>query len=175
MTPDVRCSRIRVMLSDVDGVLTDGRITYDNNGVESKTFHVRDGMGIRLWQRAGYSFGIVTARSSQIVRNRAAELDVSIVRQGVGNKRDVVEQILQEEGFELDEICYIGDDLPDIGVLRDVGLGIAVADACEEARDAAHWITNRPGGNGAVREAVEFILKQQGRWDTSLEPYGRIH
>lgn len=175
MTLEARCLRIRMMLSDVDGVLTDGRITYDNNGVESKAFHVRDGMGIRLWQRAGGSFGIVTARSSQIVRNRAAELDIAIVRQGVGDKLDVVRQLVEEEGLGLEQVCYIGDDLPDLGVLRDVGLGVAVADACAEARAAANWTTAAVGGGGAVRETVEFVLKHQGCWDTVLEPYGGVH
>lgn len=162
------------MLSDVDGVLTDGRITYDNNGVESKTFHVRDGMGIRLWRRAGHAFGIVTARSSQIVRNRAAELGISIVRQGVGDKWEAIGQILKEENASAEEFCYIGDDLPDIRALREAGLGIAVADACEEARAAADWITSCRGGGGAVREAVEFILRQQGRWDAALDTFGGV-
>jgi len=163
------------MLSDVDGVLTDGRITFDNNGVESKTFHVRDGLGIRLWRHAGHAFGIITARSSQIVRNRAAELGIAFVRQGVGDKWDAIGQILREEGAAPDEFCYIGDDLPDIRALREVGFGIAVADACEEAKAAADWITSSAGGHGAVREAVEFILKRQGRWDTALDAYGGIH
>ena len=175
MTIETRCSRIRLILSDVDGVLTDGRITYDNNGVESKTFHARDGLGIRLWQRAGGKFGIVTARSSQIVRNRSAELDVAIVRQGVSNKRSVVDQIIDEEGLGIDEVCYLGDDLPDLAVLRDVGLGVAVADACAEARETADWTTGAAGGTGAVRETIEFILRHQGRWDTALEPYRRVH
>ena len=100
---------------------------------------------------------------------------MAIVRQGVSNKLDVVGQIVDEEGLGIEEVCYIGDDLPDLGALREVGLGVAVADACLEALAAADWTTSAAGGMGAVRETIEFILRNQGRWDTALETYGRVH
>ena len=156
---------IRMILSDVDGVLTDGRIVIDNTGVESKSFHVRDGLGVRLWQRSGYSFGILTARTSQIVKLRAAELDVAIVRQGIADKLPVAREIFSEAGLEPSEICYIGDDLQDLPVLTEVGLPVAVADAAKEVRDAATWVTTLDGGCGAVREVIERLLKAKGSWE----------
>ena len=143
------------ILSDVDGVLTDGRIIIDNQGVETKLFHVRDGMGIHLWRKAGYRFGLITLRSSQIVKLRVAELGIDIVRQGAENKQVAMRQILDELRLTPDQACYIGDDLPDLYVVRDAGLGVAVADACEELRKAAHFVTTQPGGKGAVRETMD--------------------
>ena len=168
---DRRCRAIELILSDVDGVLTDGRLVYDNRGIETKQFHVRDGMGIKLWQKAGHRFGIITLRSSQIVRSRAAEMNVEIVRQGAGNKLATLQSILDELGMEAEQACYIGDDLPDLPAMGSVGLGVAVADACEEARLAAHFVTKTPGGHGAVRETVEMILRAQLRWDDLIQPY----
>ena len=165
------CKPIELVLSDVDGVLTDGRLVFDNRGIESKRFHVRDGMGVRLWQRAGYRFGLVTARSSHIVQARAAELDIEIVRQAAKNKLASVEQILAELGLTLQQVCFVGDDLPDLPVISTVGLGVAVADACEEVRQAAAYVTNLPGGAGAIRETVELILKSQRRWNDVIQPY----
>jgi 3-deoxy-D-manno-octulosonate 8-phosphate phosphatase (KDO 8-P phosphatase) len=171
MTLDDRCQSIRLILSDVDGVLTDGRIIIDNEGVETKRFHVRDGMGIRLWQKAGYRFGLITLRSSQIVKLRVAELGIDVVRQGIENKQTALRQILAELRLKSAQVCYIGDDLPDLSVMREVGLGAAVADACEELRKVAHYITVQPGGAGAVRETVELILKSQHRWDDLIQTY----
>jgi 3-deoxy-D-manno-octulosonate 8-phosphate phosphatase (KDO 8-P phosphatase) len=166
-----RCQHICLILSDVDGVLTDGRIIIDNQGVETKRFHVRDGMGIHLWRKAGYRFGLITLRSSQIVRLRVAELGIDIVRQGAENKQTAMRQILAELKLTADQACYIGDDLPDLNVVRDAGLGVAVADACEELRKTAHYVTNQPGGKGAVRETIELILKSQRRWDHLIQAY----
>lgn len=166
---DIEIARpIRLMLSDVDGVLTDGTITIDNTGVESKTFHVRDGLAIKLWQRCGFHFGIVTSRNSQIVKQRAAELGVEVVRQGAVDKLPVVLEILAQLKVELPETCYIGDDLPDMPAMNEVGLPIAVADAAAEVREMAKWTTQQPGGHGAVREAVERLLKAKGIWDSNL-------
>ena len=171
MNLDQRCQAIELILSDVDGVLTDGRLVYDNQGIESKQFHIRDGMGIRLWQKAGYPFGLVTLRSSHVVRTRATELEVEILRQGVSDKLTTVEEIREELDLAPEQICYLGDDLPDVRVMRHVGLGVAVADACEEAREAADFVTTLPGGHGAVRETIAMILKAQLRWDDVIQPY----
>ena len=166
-----RCQRIELILSDVDGVLTDGRIVVDNAGVETKRFHIRDGMGIRLWQKAGYRFGLVTARSSHIVHLRASELGVEIVRQGVEDKREAVREIATALGLALEQVSYLGDDLPDLPAVAAVGLGVAVADACEELRRAACYVTQMPGGAGAVRETIELILRAQHRWDDVVQSY----
>ena len=171
MNLEERSQRIELILADVDGVLTDGRIVVNNQGIETKLFHIRDGMGIRLWQKAGYRFGVVSLRSSQIVKMRAAELDISIVRQGAVDKLATTLEILAETGLSPQQACYIGDDLPDLRVVRAVGLGVAVADACPELREAASYVTQLPGGNGAVREVVELILKAQRRWDDVIQAY----
>jgi 3-deoxy-D-manno-octulosonate 8-phosphate phosphatase (KDO 8-P phosphatase) len=166
-----RAATIELMLSDVDGVLTDGSVVFDNQGIETKKFHIADGLGINLWRRAGYRFGMITGRSSHIVRLRAAELGVELVRQGVEDKWPVVQQVVAELGLRLNQVCFIGDDLPDLPVVQQVGLGIAVADACEDLRARAHFVTSRAGGRGAVREAIETILKAQGRWEDFIQRY----
>lgn len=166
-----RCNAIRLILSDVDGVLTDGRLIYDNAGIESKAFHIRDGQGIRLWQQSGLHFGIVTARTSQVVKTRAEELDIAIVRQGAQDKLTAVREIATEHGLSLSAVCYVGDDLPDLAPIQSVGLGVAVADAPQEVRQVAAYVTSQPGGQGAVRELIELILKNTGRWDTTIRKY----
>ena len=171
MDLEERCRRIELMLSDVDGVLTDGRVVFDNQGIETKRFHIHDGMGIRLWQKAGYRFGLVTGRNSQVVKMRAAELEIGIVRQGAGDKLATVREVLSELGLSPAQACYIGDDLPDLPAIRAVGLGVAVADAVAELRQAAHHVTTARGGSGAVRETIEMILKTQRRWDDLILPY----
>jgi len=165
------CRRIELILSDVDGVLTDGGIWYDNQGVELKAFHIRDGLGIKLWQRAGFKFGLLTARTSHIVKLRALELGIDLVRQGFENKLPAAQDILRELQLEPDQVCYIGDDLTDLPVIRHVGLGVAVADAVSEVRSAATYITKSPGGRGAVRELVELVLKGKNRWDDVVQRY----
>lgn len=171
MNLDERCQPIELILADVDGVLTDGRLVVDNQGIENKQFYVRDGMGVRLWQKAGYRFGLVTLRSSHAVKMRADELDVEIVRQGRDDKLATVREILGELGLEARQVCYIGDDLPDVPAVRFAGLGVAVADACDEVRQAAHYVTKVGGGRGAVRETVETILKAQKRWEDVIQQY----
>lgn len=166
-----RCRSIRLILSDVDGVLTDGGIIYDNEGIETKRFHVRDGMGIRLWQKAGYRFGLITHRSSNILKMRVAELGIEIIRQGIDNKLTAMQGILGELRLTPAQVCYIGDDLPDLPLMRSVGFGVAVADACGELREAAHHVTTLPGGSGAVRETIEMILKAQSRWEDLIQAY----
>jgi 3-deoxy-D-manno-octulosonate 8-phosphate phosphatase (KDO 8-P phosphatase) len=160
-----------MLLADIDGVLTDGRVILNNQGIETKQFHIRDGMAIRLWQKAGYHFGVISMRSSQVVKMRAAELEIGIVRQGAVDKLTTTMEILAEHGLSPQQACYIGDDLPDLRTIRAVGLGVAVADACPEVREAAAYVTMVPGGGGAVREVVELILKAQRRWDDVIQAY----
>ncbi|MCA9215742.1 MAG: HAD hydrolase family protein [Planctomycetales bacterium] len=171
MKIETRCKQIELILSDVDGVLTDGGVIFDNQGIEIKQFHVRDGLGIKLWQRAGYAFGVVTARNSHIVKMRAAELGVDIVRQGFEQKLPTVKEILADRKLSFDAVCYIGDDLTDLPVLKSVGLAVGVADAVAEVRAAAHVVTKAPGGSGAVRETIETILKAKKRWDDLIQKY----
>ncbi len=171
MKLDQRMQSIQLILSDVDGVLTHGGITYDNQGIESKQFHVRDGLGIKIWQSVGHRFGVITARSSHIVKMRMSELGVDIVRQGLENKLPVAVDIMAELQLSPEEVCYIGDDLADLRVLKHVGLAVAVADATAEVRKVAHVVTQAPGGHGAVREMIEMILKGQERWNEIVRLY----
>lgn len=166
-----RCQPIELVLSDVDGVMSDGGVIFDNQGIEIKRFHIRDGLGIKLWQRAGYHFGIITGRASHIVRLRAAELGVEIVRQGAEEKLPAVRQVMAELRLQPEQVCYVGDDLPDLPVVKLVGLGVAVGDAVPELRDAAHYVTSTYGGHGVLRETVEMILKAQGRWQDVIQKY----
>jgi YrbI family 3-deoxy-D-manno-octulosonate 8-phosphate phosphatase len=171
MKLDQKLQKIELILSDVDGVFTDGGITFDNQGIESKKFHVRDGLGIRLWQRAGHRFGLITGRSSHIVKVRAAELGVDFVRQGMAEKLPTAQQIMEETRLNPQQVCYIGDDLPDLAPIRFFGVGVAVADACEDVRKQADYVTKLSGGNGAVRELIEMILKAQQRWDELIRKF----
>lgn len=171
MTLAKRCQPIELIVSDVDGVLTDGTIVFNNEGIESKRFHIRDGLGIKLWQRAGGKFGLVTGRNSHIVNVRAAELGIELVRQGIEHKLAVLREIAGQFHLSAEQICYIGDDLPDLPAVRFAGLGVAVADSCAELRDVAAYVTQLAGGQGAVRETVELILKSQQRWDDVIQKY----
>ncbi len=165
------CKNVELILSDVDGVLTDGGIIFDNQGIETKRFHVRDGMGIKLWQRAGFRFGILTARTSHVVQLRANELGVDVIRQGVEAKLPAGRRLFEELGLNSEQVCYIGDDLPDLALIQTVGLGVAVADASSEVRNAAAYVTKLPGGNGAVRDAIEFVLRKKGLWEGMVRKY----
>lgn len=171
MTSETACREISVILSDVDGVMTDGGIIFDNQGIETKRFHVRDGLGIRLWQRAGGKFGIITGRNSHIVKLRATELEIDIVRQGQSEKLPTAREVMAELNVPPATVCYIGDDLPDLAVMQSVGLAVAVADAADEIKNIAGMVTHSAGGHGAVREAVEFILKAQGRWEEVIRKF----
>ena len=162
---------IELILSDVDGVLTDGGIYFDNQGIEIKRFHVRDGQGIKLWQRAGFRFGLLTARSSHLVKVRAAELNIDIVRQGYERKQEAVHELMAQLDLRPEQVCHIGDDLTDLPVIRWAGLGAAVQDAVAEVIQAADYVTEKPGGSGAVREVIESILKAKGRWDDLVRNY----
>lgn len=171
MKTDERYRNIELILSDVDGVLTDGGILFDNQGIESKRFHIRDGLGIRLWQRAGYQFGILTARSSHIVKVRAGELGIGLIRQGFEDKLPAAKEMISESRLAPEQVCYIGDDLTDIPVMRYVGLPVAVADAADEVRSAATYVTRLGGGQGAVRELIEVMLKAKNRWEDLIRKY----
>jgi YrbI family 3-deoxy-D-manno-octulosonate 8-phosphate phosphatase len=171
MNIDERARGIELILSDVDGVLTDGGIIFDNQGIETKKFHVRDGFGIRLWQRTGFRFGFLTARSSHIVKLRAAELGVEIVRQGFEDKLPAARDVIHDLGLEPAQVCFIGDDLADLPVIRYVGLGIAVADCVPDVRGAAAYVTKAPGGHGAVREVIEMLLKAKLHWADIVRRY----
>jgi 3-deoxy-D-manno-octulosonate 8-phosphate phosphatase (KDO 8-P phosphatase) len=155
----LNCARpIRLLLLDVDGVLTDGRIIYDADGRESKTFHIHDGFGINQLRASGCLVGFLSGRASAAVERRAKELDVSIVHQGVNDKLPVYEQILADHRLSDDEVAYVGDDLPDLPVLGRVGLAIAVASAPLQVRRAVHWVTGHAGGAGAVREVTDLLI-----------------
>jgi 3-deoxy-D-manno-octulosonate 8-phosphate phosphatase (KDO 8-P phosphatase) len=159
-----RCQPIELLIADVDGVLTDGVIAIDDRGHETKHFHVRDGLAFALWHRAGKRSAILSGRHAAAVDRRAAELNVSHVIQGVAEKVGPFRALLDELGLAPRQVCFIGDDLPDLPVLHAVGLAACPADADEEVRRAVHLVARAPGGRGAVREVVEVILKSQGTW-----------
>lgn len=156
---------ISCILSDVDGVMTDGRLIYQSDGSEIKAFHARDGLGIKRWMAAGFAFGIVTARKSPIIDRRATELGIRHVAQGSDAKLGKAESILQAVGCGFENVCYIGDDLPDIPVMRACSIAAAPADAAVDARESAQWVLRSRGGEGAVREVVERLMRAKGCWN----------
>lgn len=164
-----KAANIRLLLLDVDGVLTDGRIIIDDRGVETKHFHVRDGQGISLLKRSGIEVGFLTGRSSRAVRHRAKELRVSLLFQGVQDKLRIYEQIKKKSRLSDREIAYIGDDIIDLPVLGSVGLSVMVGDGSAELRRHTDYVTVAQGGMGAVREVAELLLKAQNKW-TGLLP-----
>lgn len=166
-----RVARVELLLLDVDGVLTDGGIIYSDAGEELKRFHVRDGSGLKVWRQAGMRAAIVTGRASAAVDRRAAELGVAPVLQKREDKAAAFAEVLALTGATADRVCAIGDDLADLPVLAAAGVAVAVADACPEVRAAADYVTAVPGGYGAVRDAVEWLLKLQGRWDGLVGRY----
>jgi 3-deoxy-D-manno-octulosonate 8-phosphate phosphatase (KDO 8-P phosphatase) len=159
---------IRLLLLDVDGVLTDGRIIIDERGVETKRFDVRDGQGIVLLMQAGIQVGLITARKSKAVGYRAKELGIRIVRQGVRIKADAYEEIQRRTGLAEGQIAYMGDDIGDLEILRRVGLAVAINDGWQELFQVVDYVTEKPGGKGAVREVAELLLKSQDRWHSLL-------
>ncbi len=162
---------IKLMVIDVDGVLTDGRIFCTDGGEELKVFHVRDGTGIVYWHRAGLKSAIISGRTSRAIEHRARELGISDVYQGAQQKLDVYEKIIEKHGLRDEEVCYVGDDLIDLPVLRRVGFSVAVPDSPEEVLSVADYVTKAPGGGGAVREVVEKVLKSQGKWEGIMKRY----
>jgi 3-deoxy-D-manno-octulosonate 8-phosphate phosphatase (KDO 8-P phosphatase) len=166
-----KAARVTLLLLDVDGVLTDGRLVFDADGREAKAFYVRDGHGIRLLQRAGVAVGIVTARRSAVVEIRARELGIELVCQGASDKVAVWRAICDERRLTPEETAYVGDDIQDVPLLRKVGFAAAVADAEPCVREAAHYVAGRPGGRGAVRDIADFILRAHGAWETVTREY----
>lgn len=166
-----RAARVKLLLMDCDGVLTDGRLTLLGDDDEQKSFHTRDGHGLVLLHRAGLRSGIISGRTSSAVERRARDLGIAYVRQGSWDKIKDFEQLLLEAGAAASETAFIGDDVTDIPLMERVEFAVAVADATEETRAAAHYITELPGGYGAVREVTEMILKAQGRWAELMRRY----
>ena len=166
-----RAQKIHLLLLDVDGVLTDGRIAYDGTGREIKFFDVKDGQGIKFLQGGGIEVGILSSRESRAVKKRAEELGIRLVRQKVQDKQEELAAIQRERKLTGEEIAYVGDDWVDLPLFSRVGLAVAVADSIPELKRKAHYITRSPGGCGAVREIGEAILKAQGKWGQVTEKY----
>lgn len=166
-----RAKGIRLLLLDVDGVLTDGSIIYTPDGNEIKAFSTRDGLGLRLVQKAGLQVGLITARTSEVVQRRADNLGISLVYQGAGKKLEVFQRILAEQGLQPPQVAYVGDDWLDLPLLTRVGLAVAVADGAAEVREVAHYVTELPGGRGAVREVCDLLVEAQGRRESLLAEY----
>lgn len=157
--------KIKLLILDVDGVMTDGTIWIDDRAREQKGFNVKDGLGMRCLMKNGIDVAVITSRQSEVVARRAGELGLREVHQAVSDKRFTFYQILEKRGLTGDQVCYMGDDLPDLPLLKEVGLSVAVADAAREVRDQADFVTENRGGQGAVREVCELILKAQDKWD----------
>jgi 3-deoxy-D-manno-octulosonate 8-phosphate phosphatase (KDO 8-P phosphatase) len=166
MTPQLkkRIQNIKLLALDVDGILTDGRIVIDHQGKETKYFNVQDGYGIVFLKRNGFKVVIVSARSAEAVTARAQDLKIDKVYQDVRPKTKALAKIMNEFGVKRDEICFMGDDLPDACLLREVGLAVTVPNGRDEIKKMAHYVTMKKGGEGAVRELIELILKVQGKW-----------
>jgi 3-deoxy-D-manno-octulosonate 8-phosphate phosphatase (KDO 8-P phosphatase) len=160
-----RCRRLKLVLMDVDGVMTDGTVLFLPGGGQARAFHVRDGLGVVLAHRAGLRVGILSGRASGDVEHRARELGITLVRQGVADKPAALRAILEEQGVSAHEVAYIGDDVNDLSVMRAVGLAAAPADAPFEVRAQAEMVMEAAGGRGCLREFVEAILRARGDWD----------
>lgn len=165
--------QIKLLLLDVDGVLTNGAVTYTDQGHEIKSFNVKDGLGLRLLMDAGIRVGIITGRRSQALVARCENLGIDFLYDGVKDKLSILETIFEQTGIQADQTAFAGDDLPDIGVMKIVGLALAVSDAAEEVKQTAHLITTKNGGDGAVREVCELILKAQGLWNDIVTRFSK--
>lgn len=163
---------IKLVIFDVDGVMTDGSIIVDDNGVETRVFDIKDGFGAVALKMTGIECAIITSKTSGAVRRRAEELKIDRYYEGIRKKVEPYEEMLADMGITDEQVCYVGDDLVDLAMMRRVGLPIAVADAVPEIREAAKYVTKAPGGRGAVREVAELILKSQGRWEMILSKIG---
>jgi len=164
-----RLKRIQLLLLDVDGVLTDGSIVYDDRGMETKIFNAKDGLGMRLIMDVGIEIGLITGRSSEALKHRCRNLGIPHLMDGVRDKAAALEQVKSDTGLTEDKIAFIGDDLPDMAIMSRVWLSIAVADAHPAVQAMAHLVTQKPGGKGAVREVCEAILDSKGLWDDILK------
>ncbi len=166
-----RASRVRVAAFDVDGVLTDGALMFDSNGVEYKAFSSRDGLGLKMLKSADIEVAIITARSSKIVSDRMQSLGIDRLFQGAQDKFQALQELCKQLSVTPNDIAYTGDDLLDLPVMRNVGFAIAVADAHPLVKRHAHWCTPSAGGRGAARESCEFILDAQGKLEAAFAPY----
>jgi 3-deoxy-D-manno-octulosonate 8-phosphate phosphatase (KDO 8-P phosphatase) len=164
-----RLKQIQMVLLDADGVLTAGEIIYGDSGEQFKIFNAKDGVGIRMLTAAGIQVGIVTGRSGEALRHRCTNLGIDLIFDGVRNKVQSLDQALARTGITAEATAFVGDDLPDLSIMKKVGLAVAVADAHEAVRGVAHLITEAKGGRGAVREVSDTILKAQGRWDELVQ------
>ena len=167
---DARLKRVRLLLTDVDGVLTDGSIFITSDG-EFKQFSIQDGLGMVLWRKCGYKIGWISARPSLITTRRAEELKIDFLSQDKGSKVVAAEKILAETGLNWEQVCFVGDDVVDLCLLRRAGCAVAVANGIEEAKAQAHYVTQARGGHGAVREVITMILQAQGRWEQIVRDY----
>lgn len=165
-----RLKRVRIFLCDVDGVLTNGTV-YMGGGVETKRFNIRDGLGLKFLQRHGIKVGWVSRRPSSATQQRADDLKIDFLGQRDGGKIEVVEDILKRTGLNWADVCYVGDDVVDLGVMARAGVAVAVGDGVAEAKAAAHYVTRAAGGHGAIREIVEMILRAQDKWKRVVEEY----
>ena len=172
MSVQAKASAVRLLLFDVDGVLTDGAVLMHADGSESKSFHIRDGAALVWAQRTGLSVGFLSARTSGATAQRAAQLGIRIVSQGVAHKADAYEAICRQAGLEDSAVAFMGDDLLDLPVLSRVGLSAAPADAAPEVLASVDWVSSSGGGRGAARELIELVLRAQGRWDDVVQQYG---
>ncbi|HWJ96414.1 MAG TPA: HAD family hydrolase [Telluria sp.] len=166
-----RAARVKVMIFDVDGVLTDGSLTYDANGEATKTFYVLDGLGIQLLQRTGVQTAIISARQSPIVVTRARDLGINHVYQGIHDKRVAFAKLLEATGATVEQCGYIGDDVIDLPLLSKVGFAVTVPTGHPEVQHRAHYVTKAPGGRGAVREVCDMVMRAQGTYEKALAPY----
>jgi 3-deoxy-D-manno-octulosonate 8-phosphate phosphatase (KDO 8-P phosphatase) len=164
-----RASRIRMLVLDVDGVLTDGKLYFDHSGNEMKAFNTRDGMGMKALQQCGIEVAVITGRKSEAVAHRMSQLDIQHIYQGREDKLSAFLHLLKVTGLEAQQICFAGDDWIDLPVLSRAGLAVSVADAEDRVKEQAHWITSRNGGDGAVREICNLILIAQGKEQTILD------
>ncbi len=168
---NVNLADIEMLAMDVDGVLTDGTLIINGDGTESKSFNSLDGHGIRMWQRAGLKVALISGRASEPTTLRAEQLQIEYVFQDCHHKLPVFEKLLDQLGLSPDKVAYIGDDVTDLPVIRCAGFGVTVANAVDEVKQYADYVTTRPGGSGAVREVIEYILKNSGRWQQLLNRY----
>jgi 3-deoxy-D-manno-octulosonate 8-phosphate phosphatase (KDO 8-P phosphatase) len=166
---DAQMKQVRLVLLDVDGVLTAGEIIYDDAGQQIKIFNVKDGIGIRMLKEAGIGVGIITGRTGKALQHRCENLGIDLLFDGVFRKDKALKKISASTGIDTAAMAFVGDDLPDLPVMKRVGLAVAVGDAHEIVRHSAHIVTQAPGGRGAVREISEAILKAQGKWDGLIE------
>ena len=167
----VRALDIRIIVSDVDGVWTDGKIIYAGESREIKEFNVRDGLAAKLAQRVGITVALLTSRRSPALSRRARELGIHELHQGAANKLESCERLIQKLAFRFDQLLYLGDDLPDLAPMLRAGISAAPSDAAAEVRKAATWKLDRPGGDGAFRETVERLLRERGDWDSIIKEF----